>query len=151
MLLFVNIYHGRQSYEIGFEIGRLKPENSEVYCLPTVLKALAPNYNGSIFFQASSNPTLKNRILDVANIVLTYCSDVLEGSEAAFKKLEKASEEIAGEIKQLYTIQPVKERAQEAWQKKDFKEVVRLYQSIEPELGNVEMKRMKYAEKKLHA
>lgn len=148
-VIFVNVYHGRSSYEVGFEIGRSDMSPTRRYHYSVILKAVAPEYKGQVFLQADNKEALRFCIDKIAQIAKTYCQSLFIGDDRTWKALEHAGEVLNEELYQEYTIRPVKNRALEAWQRRDFKEVIRLYESVEKELNDIERKRFFYAKKKI--
>lgn len=148
-LLFINIYHGRNSYEIGFELGVIGSLNTAVYDLPVILKTLVPAYKGLLYFQASNYADLKDCIKTISRIVIEYCKEALYGKELVLAEINNTYNTINKEATKLYSIKPIQDKALQAWQRKDYFEVVRLYTSIENEINQLERQRLIFARKNL--
>lgn len=148
-LLFVNIYHGRSSYELGFECGLKSKGEESRYRLPTIIKGLLGNaQNIQTSHQASNKEAIINGLRKIANMVRENCNSILKAEDIAFTQIEKAALAEGRELSYKYTIEPIKEKAEQAWKDKDFKKVINLYNSIKNNLTDLEIKRLKYAYKK---
>lgn len=148
--LFVNIYHGRLSYELGFECGLQSRGEESRYRLDTLLRGLLGNaHNKQIFYQASNKEAVASCLGKIANMVEEYCSSILRAEDSAFAKVERASAEEGQELTEKYTIEPVREKAEQAWRKKEYEKVRSLYKAIEDKLSSLEFKRLKYLDKHL--
>lgn len=146
--IYVNVYHGRVSYEVGFELGRLSLFTPVVYDLPVILEALAPDYKGQRVFAASEYAPLRFCVSTVAQLAHEHFGKAIADDKEALDAIDKAYHAACERANKMYTIDPVKQRALEAWRKRDYGKVVQLYASIRPELTEVEVKRLNYAAKK---
>ncbi len=93
--VFVNVYHGRGSFEIGVEIGRL--DRTEKYGLDYVvsLAKLAWEEEGfgrGTMFQVSTREGVQNMVPKVAELVKKYGDAFLRGNPAFYDELQKANE-----------------------------------------------------------
>lgn len=147
--LAVNVYHGRKSYEIGFELCKVDEKPEICLSLPTILRAVVPSYKGQTFFQASDRHTLEHCINIMASLVKSYCIDLFKGNVATWKVVKKIQDEMTEEVTNLYTIKPIKIKALEAWQRKDYREVVSLYESVMSNLDDIERRRLDYSRKRM--
>jgi len=146
--VFINIYHGRLSYEIGFECGLKSKGEDSRYRLPTILRGLLGEaYSKEAVLQASEKEAILRCIVKMAELVSKHCGSLLNAEELAFAQVEKASVEESQEITEKYTIDPVKRQAEQAWRKKDYDKVKSLYRSIINKLSPIEIKRLEYASK----
>ena len=149
-LLFVNIYHGRLSYELGFECGlQAKGENSR-YRLSTILRGeLGDAHNKQTSYQASNKKAVYSCLGKIADLVSEYCVPILQAENLAFARVEQAAGDEGRELTERYTIGPIKAQAEQAWIKKDYEKVRSLYISIKDNLSPVELKRLRYADIKV--
>lgn len=148
-ILFVDIYYERLSYEIGFEIGKIEGPETVSYPLEIVLMAINPNYKGPIFFQASDFISLEKCISDISKTVKENYNKVLQGDENLLKLISQTSRGISTETTKLYSLNPIKEKAAKAWERKKYSEVFYLYNSIANELNPLEKRKMQYAKSKI--
>lgn len=149
-LVFVNVYHGRSSYEIGFECGLKSLGEVHRARLPIILQAiLGPNHKEMAIFQACEEQKLIFCVKNLARIVKTHCQHLLEGSPAAYHAVQEAYKTEGIELNYFYNIRPVINDADEAWKRKDYTEAKRLYESVKEHLSPLEISRLHYAAKKI--
>ncbi|CAN5885740.1 MAG: hypothetical protein USCGTAYLOR_01273 [Chromatiales bacterium USCg_Taylor] len=148
--VFINVYHGRASYELGVEIGKFDDPSGTRYRLPTIIEAFMGNTVGQKgVFQASSPDAICSSIEHLAQLVSSYCSALLRGDDDAFDRVRKASKHISEELTEHYTRGVLRRRAEQAWQNKDYADVVRVYEKILHTLTSIERKRLEIARKHL--
>ena len=149
--VFVNIYHGRGSFEIGVEIGRL--DRTEKYRLDYIISWAgeqawdAEGFGRGTMFQVSSREGVQNMVPKVAELVKRYGDPFLLGRPAFYASLEKANERasVSYEHEQMLTL--IRREAETAWTAKNFGRVAELLQPVRADLTEVESKRLAYAEK----
>ena len=95
-VVFVNVYHGRTSFDIGVEIGRLgRPDK---YGLDSIILEAgrdawkAEGFDRSPMFQVSKKEGVQNIVSKVALLVEKYGRPFLQGDAAFYAQLEKANE-----------------------------------------------------------
>ena len=145
--VFINIYHGRQSFEIGVEIGLICRGYDSRFRLPVVLKGLLGKQTKHVqtFYQAHEKHVISHCVQKLALLVKEHCDPVLRGDQSAFNLVEKSSFQESNAITQKYSIEPIKYKADIAWKQKDYESVVSLYGSIKKHLNDIEKKRIDYA------
>jgi len=154
-LMHVSIYHERLSYEIEFRIGcvdspgRIDLRSNATYGLHEIFKAMIPGYEGEGFYQSSNRSGVAECISYIAANLKEHCADLLMGSAEAIRRVKMMRGKLARETTYQYTIAPTKNKAQGAWERKDYEEVIRLYKSIETELTALEGKRLDFACKRI--
>jgi len=148
---FVNVYHGRASYEIGVEIGRL--DRQEKYGLGYLVSWAGKDawetegFGRSTMFQVSTREGVQEFVPKVADLVEKYGDQFLLGTAAFYDKLQTANERAAIAYEREQMLSRIKKEADSAWDQKDFARVVELYQPIQDNLTEIEAKRLAYAEK----
>jgi len=149
--VFVNVYHGRGSFEIGVEIGRLdRPERYGLgYIVSWAGKQAweAEGFGRGTMFQVTSREGVHNIVPKVAELVKKYGDLFLTGRAAFYDELQKANDRasVAYEREQMLT--RIRKEADAAWTAKDFGRVAELLQPVHSDLTEVESKRLAYAEK----
>jgi len=149
--VFVNVYHGRGSFEIGVEIGRL--DRPEKYGLDYIVHWAgkqawdAEGFGRGTMFQVSTREGVHNIVPKVAELVKKYGDPFLTGRPTFYSELQKANERasVAYEREQLLT--RIRKEADAAWTAKDLGRVAELLQPVRSDLTEVESKRLAYAEK----
>jgi len=146
--IFVNIYHGRQSYELNVEIGRIADPMGRSYRLPEVLGALFGwDDRRRTYFQASSSPVVRRCIETIADLVTRHYQQVLMGDREALDRIAAHTAEKAHMLEKEAVQRRVRGAAEKAWRAKNYAKVRELYESIRDDLSLVERKRLEYAEK----
>lgn len=150
--VFVNVFHGRASYELGVEIGRLKEQDAKLSIFDIVRWAGAEKDGGfghHVMFQVSSRAGVREFVPKLAALAQKYAVPLLRGDEDAYRTaLESRAKRCADEVKEG-NLRAVRSKADAAWQAKDYARVVELYGTIRKELTEVEAKKLAYAEQHL--
>jgi hypothetical protein len=150
--IFANIYHGRRSYELGVEIGKLEkdpnvPENwytiGEIMDFAGVRKDLK-----FTFFQSSNKDQIKILLKRLAEFVKNYAGEILNGNIEILNKVQILRQEKSDAYIKEMNLRPIREMADVAWKQKDYVKFVGLYRPVEDDLTPVEAKKLEYARKK---
>lgn len=145
---FVNIYHGRQSYEIGLEIGLESDEN--IYSISEISQLLG--IEGSELYRnyvASTKEAVAEGVRQLAE-TFQECVDagLLEGSSKnIFARLEKQRSERAKNYALQTQLSQALKKAEQAWERKDFGKVVFYLEPFRDHLSPSNLKKLSYAEK----
>lgn len=149
--VFVNVYHGRGSFEIGAEIGRL--DRTEKYGLDYIVSWAgkqaweAEGFGRGTMFQVSTHEGVQNFVPKVAELVKKYGDPFLTGNPVFYDELQKVNEQASMAFEREQMLTRIRKEADAAWTAKDFARVAELLQPIRPDLTDVESKRLAYAEK----
>lgn len=157
--VFVNIYHGRSSYELGCEIGLrvgrdgapLGHESEEEYPEEgfTIWEIArlegAAGIDDRTFLQASTSERVEQLVSQLARLVRTHAASALRGDPTYYASLRHARTSWF----ENYTTDSRLERARadvaRAWQRKNYAEVVRFFEPLGDELTPAESKKLEYA------
>lgn len=151
--IFMNIYHGRRSYELGVEIGKLEKSHveqengftiGEVMDLAGVRKDLR-----FTFFQASSKDQVQIFVRKLAEYVKKYAKPILDGHYEIFEKLEILRKNKSDAYIREAELRNIREMADVAWKQKEYTKFVELYNPVKDGLTSIERKKLDYARKKL--
>jgi hypothetical protein len=147
--MFLNVYHGRQSYEIGVEVGR--PASAYRYRLPEVLGALLgeSGQQDAYYLQSSSREGLRRCVEAAARLVKAHYGPVLSGNPDVLERIGALTTRRNEEYTRRVVQQPIRDAAHRAWLAKDFAMVARCYGSIREDLSPPERRRLTYAEKQI--
>jgi hypothetical protein len=148
--VFVNIFHGRSSFEIGIEIGqRTDPaELRQKFSMPEILSAVgAPESSGFRGFQASTTKSVRDCVRTLAELVNRYAVPLLNGDPAAFGEVGQAQTTRSSEYVAAMEMRRVRQKVASAWRGKRFGEVVDLLSSVFPSLTPAEKKKLSFARK----
>jgi hypothetical protein len=146
-VVFINIYHGRSSYQVGLEIGRIG--FSELYSFYEVLNCVAPDETDRARCQALTYDVLERCLTDIASILTQQCQNLLLGDDKAFQALRLT----AFDLRKKATLQAQFggkiDRADKAWEAKEYNKAAELYKAAEPALDKTRRKRLTYLNKKM--
>ena len=145
-IVFVNIYHGRTSYELGFEVGRLDDgsgQEEQPYSLSMIMQHMRKQEQKS--FQASTRDRVKELVPKLADLVRTYANSFLKGDVATFRELMTTRLDMADKLHDELRVRAVRQKAVNAWRARDFLQVAELYDSIFEHLTQAEVKKLNYA------
>lgn len=151
--VFVDVYHGRSSFEIGVQVGR--KDRKEKYGLDYIVAWAgqgaweSEGFGRGTMFQVSTPAAVEPMVPKVAELLKKYGDRFLEGDAGFYNDLEVANERASQEYTRRLIVERTKSQAGCAWTEKDYARVVDLYQPIREELTQIELKRLAYAEKRL--
>lgn len=149
--VFVNVYHGRGSFEIGVEVGRL--DRPEKYGLGYIVSRAgrqaweAEGFGRGTMFQVSTREGVQNIVPKIAELVKKYGRPFLSGSPEFYDELQKVNYQASVQFEREQMLTRIRKEADAAWAGKDLGRVAELLQPIRGELTEIETKRLAYAEK----
>jgi len=151
--VFVNVYHGRASYEVELEIGRFAERvgTEEVkFGLGDIIGVMgARSKTGYTFFQASTAGRVKRLVPRLAELLKQYGKDALSGDPQFFVRLRAEQSRTSREFWKESDLRTIRGKAVEAWNQKNYLKVVELYESVRNDLTPAEVKKLEYAMKHL--
>lgn len=151
--VFVNIYHGRSSYELGVEVGQMTKAPSQAeghFSIGDIIDLTgAQEKTDYAFFQASNADKVKKYVPKLASLVEKYAGFALEGDTTVFRQLAAKVLEKSNKLIKEWNISDVREKADRAWREKNYAKVAELYAPIQEELTPAEAKKLAYAKKHL--
>jgi hypothetical protein len=151
--VFVEVYHGRASYEIGIDIGRR--DRAERYGLDYIVFRAgegawsAEGFGRGTMFQVSSREGVQQFVPKVAELLKKYGERFLRGDPEFYDELAKANERASADYTRRQLIEGVRKKANSAWAEKNYRRVVDLYQPLREDLTEIESRRLAYAEKQM--
>lgn len=149
--VFVNVYHGRASYELGFEIGRLidmAGQGEHPFSLAMVIELMGAQIEtGYTLLQASSPERVKKYVPKLADLVKKYAASALKNDSNTFKLLAETRSRMSDEIHKDMKLKDTREDAEKAWREKNYSKLASLYESISEDLTPAESKKLDYAKK----
>jgi hypothetical protein len=155
--IFVNVYHGRASYELGVGIGRLKGPNAdkEKLSIDGIVDWAgaykAEGFGQHVMFQVGTREGVGEFVPKLASLVKKYAIPLLRNDANAWgAALELQAHRWAEYVKET-NLKSVRNKAEEAWHAKDYAQLVDLYGPIRGELTQVEAKKLAYAEQQILA
>jgi len=151
--IFINIYHGRSSYELGIEIGEIGNGDSHsgrVFYIDNIIKFVASHISIERIHSASSKKLVQKGVSQLAELVKKYATPILKGDAQFLEALWKDTLRLREEFAVSQQLRYVREKALTAWQQKDYAKLVELYESIKKYLTKVEEKKLNFAKKSLN-
>jgi hypothetical protein len=155
--IFVNVYHGRGSYELNVEIGRYEGSRKDS---PMGLDAVlgwkrAPErklLNTEVpLFRAENPESLQEIVPRMAALFRKYAEPLLEADEESFKSFDEYCNLESIRLGERYTTGTTRWKAGRALQQKDWKQVIQSYESMREDLSQREAAELAYAQQQVLA
>jgi hypothetical protein len=152
-VVFVNVYHGRGSYELGVEIGELRTNESIPefgYTLREII-LLSDVAVGSKFrpYQIDKPELVKAYVAATADLVQKYAHSALVGDGDVFDKLSEVQLNKSNEYLKSIELSKVRADCDIAWREKNYEQLVKRYEAVKDDLTPSEIKKLEYARRKL--
>jgi hypothetical protein len=148
-LVFVNIYHGRASYELGVQIGRLADDLSQeesAFSLADILDLNgAQDETCHALLQASTPETINKSVPLLASQIRRHAAPVLRGDPDVLAQLADVQSKKSDQLAKKWKLEDIRKEAQDAWHQKNYARVAELFDSIMEELTPAEAKKLDYA------
>ena len=148
--VLVNIWHGRQSYEIGLDIGRVGGTGRNHLFHMVDLLAAADGHEKAADYHSYAATTKESVEAGLAQMALDLqrCGvTALRGKRSTFEQMSELQRERARRFADKVNGRQVRADAAEAWTLHNFGKVAALLGSIEPLLSAAELGRLEYARK----
>jgi len=163
--VFVNVYHGRSSYELGCELGLLREQNGNDDVSPSEDKVrenaysiweiarmvAAPGITEGTHYQASTSDVVATLVSRLADLVKRYGQRALMGDRAFYQALESAHSQWFENYQKETTLLQIRRQVSDAWRARDFRRVVELLDPVIQELTPVEVRKLEYAKSRLES
>lgn len=150
--VFLNVYHGRASFELGVEIGRLDTPKDKLYLDDIVAWAGAEKTEGlgqHVMFQVSSQEGVREFVPKLAELVRKYAIRLLRPDRSAYDSAKEIQARRGHALMQEMKMRGVRSKAERAWHARDYVQVVELYGPVRGNLTEVEAKKLAYAEQQV--
>ena len=154
--VFVNVYHGRSSYELGCEIGlrvggSTKGDDSveEGFTIWEIARVEGGSVDERVFLQASTPERVEQLVPELAAVVQRYGARALHGDAACFTSLQESRTQSFEQYMTDSRLTQARKGVADAWRKGDFAEVIRLFEPLSENLTPAESKKLEMAKKRL--
>lgn len=148
--LFINIYHGRSSYEIGAELGRLGKVEDErqPYPMSALLGAAgSPAAKSYRDYATHTAEGVNDGVAKLADMFHRYVNRKLLQSTDLFRLLEKQREAWGEDFAREVSLTQARRKLEAAWRAKDYARVVEVLEPLRASLSVVELKKLAYSKK----
>jgi len=143
--LAANVFHGRQSYELGFEIER----EGKRYSLSELIRLSDPQEADLYRNYAATTPAaVVTGLMQLKQLVARYAAGPLQGEPPTFLALDRQRRELAEKLALDSEVSAFKPKADEAFRLGRYGEAAELYDRIRAGLTPVEAKKADLARKR---
>lgn len=142
--VFIDIYHGRSSFEIGVDVGL--SDLSESYSLSELIRIVDIDEGNSYRkFVATTPELVRAGVKALRENFVKHTFIELIKDQKFFAKLRIQKELWKESFSKGVLARQVRPKAEAAFHRKDYEEAVGLYESISDELTPAELKKLEYA------
>lgn len=142
----VDVYHGQQSYEIGFGIER----SGVRYSLSDLIRTTDPQAAGQYRnFAATTQSGIAEGLTRLVELVKRYGEPALQGDPEFFAALESQRKAWAERYALDVLAEHVRPKAETAFREGNYREAADLYEKIAPRLSPAEQKKLATARKRM--
>jgi hypothetical protein len=147
--LFVNVYHGRKSFEIGLEVGQLtRGRREEPYPISGIISLLDPERAADYQDYATRTAEgVDEGLRRLSALFREYAERGLFEDPGLFTRLQRQRQESGQRMARDVDLTHAREALGGLWRSRDYARVVQLLQPLRESLGPSELKKLEYAEK----
>lgn len=150
--IFLNVYHGRSSYELHIEVGQRDRdgESDRPFTLEELMRLNSPSDAKKFRYFASRTPQgVRRGLAQLADLLVQHGDAVLRGDLGVFSRLRAQRRTWRHDFVREGHLERVRTVAELARQRGDWPELARLYAEIAQDLTPAEAKRLEYALKRI--
>lgn len=138
----VDIYHGRQSYEIGAGV----TVSGIRYAISEIIQASDPEMFKQFRYAMTATPEgVAKALEDLSLLMKRYGNPALEGDQKFITVLEKQGKQWSEDYALDVLAEQLRPKASEAFRQKDYSMAVDLYSRIRERLSTAELKKLSFA------
>lgn len=143
--LEARVYHGRHSYELGFEIGH----GEEMFSLRTLIRFHDPSAAVRYHSPMVGTPSAVAKFLQqIADLVRRYGERALRNDHTYYEELRQQHQVTMERYWLDIRCSQVRPKAEAAFREGRYQEVTKLYREIQAALTPAEVKKLAIAEKR---
>ncbi|GAK55157.1 hypothetical protein U27_01988 [Candidatus Vecturithrix granuli] len=143
--VFVNIYHGRNSYELGGEIGLLGSGKEAKFGIASLMELRDPEKVKDLRYRIAYNEeSVQKGLSELASLLQQYGDEALQGDLKIFEQLQQLVKQYWAEMR----ASQIRPKAASVFQAKDYQKAAELYESMYDQLTKAELKKLEYAKSK---
>jgi len=140
-----DVYYGRQSYELGFEVGR----KGTKYSMSELIRATDPGTAGQYRnATATTQGALREALARLEGLAKQYGQRALQGDPVFFLALENQRKAWVEEYALEVLEGQLRPKAEEAFRRGNYREAAELYERIQPRLTSADLKKLAFAKKR---
>ncbi len=143
--LTVNVYHGRQSYEIGVEVARGEERYSLSELIRSADPALADQYRNPT---ATTPEELTTALARVADLLQRFGARALRNDADYFAQLQQLGKQWKASYALDVLAEQIRPKAEAAFRARRYAEAAKLYEKIGSRLSPTEQKKLATARKR---
>lgn len=141
----IDVYHGRQSYEIGLGITSFGTR----YAISEIIRHTNSEAAKDYRYAAATTPEeVATGLKELSLLLKRYGRSALSGDPQLFSSLESERELWSKEYALDVLAEQLRPQADEAFRKKDYPKAAELYSRIRGRLSAVELKKLSIAEER---
>jgi len=142
------VYHGRRSFELGFEAAR----RGERYSIEELIRVEDPGLAGTYRnFVATTPDEVDAGLVRLGDLVSRHCERALSDDPAFYTKLEAQRKTWAESFALDVLAAQMRPQAEAAFRSGDYRKAAELYERIRPVLSATELKRLTLAKARAQA
>ena len=141
----VDVYHGRQSYEIGAGVTAFGTR----YAISEIIRYVDPEFAKHYHYIAAT--TLEGVIAglkELSSLMKRYCKQALDGDPKLFSTLKEERQSWSEGYALDVLVDQLRPQADDAFRRRDYSKAVKLYTQIKQRLSPTEVKKLSIAEKR---
>ena len=150
--VFVNLFHGRGSYELGVEMGeRISEESREFGFTLREIISVTDTEKGSAYRppQITEPELITKHVSAISELVKQFAPLALVGDKDFFKRASDLQVKKSDEYLKTLELKRVRSEVDVAWRDKNYDQVLELYEAVKDDLTPSELKKLEYAKRKL--
>jgi hypothetical protein len=148
--VFVNVYHGRASYELNVEVG-LRADTPSSPENPFSIGEIVELQSGGLRHfrppQVTTADGVRKSTAQLAELVRDYAGEALRGDADFFTRLSLLRVKKSDAYLKDSRLSRVRAEADKAWRERDYEKFISLYQPLTDDLSPAELKKLSLAKK----
>lgn len=148
--LYVNVYHGRRSYEIELEIGRRGSRNEISYSMSDIIRLVEPKKADEYQrYAAHIAKDVAKGVQRLASLFRRYVDAGVWDDGRIFERLQKSRNAAVHDYWKEMPLMQARRQLDAAWHAKNYAKVIELLEPLQSDLTRTELKKLKYAKKEV--
>lgn len=144
--VFVDVYHGRASYEIGIEVGLIPTPGTPArkVSLIELAEYFGVDAGELLRCQYTTQAGVAEYVSQLAQFLRVHGEAVFEGSPAAFESMFRTQHRLSEEYLLSIELDRARNGAASAWRSEDYSEVVKQFEPLREYLSPSEVAKLEY-------